>query len=162
MISKEDISQIRKYLNGELDAKGMHELERRALDDPFLKDALEGYEQTEGDQKSNLDELTTRLQQRTEKKQARIIPWRTVSVAASVLIAIGAGVWFFSGPQPAQTARVAGNIRPEPKATHIAGHARGKGYQSLMTVKNRLRRQLLRRFRLMLTRPKQRRPALAM
>jgi len=48
-----DILLIRKYLNGELDARAMHELERRSLDDPFLMEAMQGYEQTEGDQKSN-------------------------------------------------------------------------------------------------------------
>ena len=44
----DDILQIRKYLNGELNTRAMHELERRALDDPFLADSLEGFEQTPG------------------------------------------------------------------------------------------------------------------
>ena len=37
-----DISQIKKYLEGKLDARSRYELERRAQDDPFLMDALEG------------------------------------------------------------------------------------------------------------------------
>jgi hypothetical protein len=121
-VSKEkDILQIRKYLNGELDARAMHELERRALDDPFLMEALQGYEQTAGNQKSNLDELSARLQQRIAKKEARIIPWRMISVAASVLIVIGAGVWFLSDHQPVQMAKMAENIRPEQKTKPSAG-----------------------------------------
>ena len=92
----QDIIQIRKYLNGELNARAMHELERRALDDPFLADALEGFEQTKTDQQDNLKELTTRLQQRTDKKVKRFIPWAPLSVAASILMILGGGIWFFS------------------------------------------------------------------
>ena len=40
MSKKNDILQIRKYLNGELNARAMHQLERRAQDDPFLMDAM--------------------------------------------------------------------------------------------------------------------------
>ena len=50
MSREKDILQIRKYLNGELDAAAMHELERRALDDPFLADAIEGFEHAGGGQ----------------------------------------------------------------------------------------------------------------
>ncbi len=39
---------IRRYLAGELDDKTMHALERQALEDPFLADALEGYGQYPG------------------------------------------------------------------------------------------------------------------
>ena len=35
-------SDIERYLNGELSAPEMHALERAALDDPFLADALDG------------------------------------------------------------------------------------------------------------------------
>ena len=69
----DDIIQIRKYLNGELNARAMHELEHRALDDPFLADALEGFEHASSDQEANLAELTDRLHQRTEKKSRKII-----------------------------------------------------------------------------------------
>ena len=92
----DDIIQIRKYLKGELNARAMHELERRALDDPFLADALEGYENTPADQGANLAELTGRLHQRTEKKIRKIIPWIPLSAAASIIIVLGAGIWFFA------------------------------------------------------------------
>ena len=35
-------TDIQKYLKGELSAREMHELEKAALEDPFLADALEG------------------------------------------------------------------------------------------------------------------------
>ena len=34
---------IEKYHKGVLSAKEMHDLEKAAMDDPFLADALEGY-----------------------------------------------------------------------------------------------------------------------
>jgi TonB family protein len=79
-----DIQQIRKYLNGELDAKAMHQLEREAQDDPFLMDALEGYADAAG-QQDNLDELSRRLGGRTDKKVKRLIPWATISIAATII-----------------------------------------------------------------------------
>jgi TonB family protein len=94
--SKKDISLIRKYLNGELDARAMHDLERRAQDDPFLMDALEGYEQAGNDQQANLTELSDRLHNRADRKVKRLIPWRTMAVAASVLIFLGAGLLLFN------------------------------------------------------------------
>ncbi|MDB5026081.1 MAG: hypothetical protein JWP78_3836 [Mucilaginibacter sp.] len=117
MVSREkDILQIRKYLNGELNVRAMHELERRAQDDPFLADALEGFEQADGDQQANLNDLSDRLQQRIAKKERRIIPWGPLSIAASILIIIGAGIWLLSGnQQPEKTARLAQELKVEKK-----------------------------------------------
>lgn len=86
-----DILLIRKYLNGELDARAMHQLERRAQADPFLMDALEGYEKAGKEQQDQLAEIFERLQQRINRKGRRIIPWKTLSIAASVLIAVTIG-----------------------------------------------------------------------
>ena len=113
----DDILQIRKYLNGELNTRAMHELERRALDDPFLADALEGFEQTPGNQEANLAELTNRLHQRTEKKTRKIIPWIPLSAAASIIVVLGAGIWFFMNrnSEPETKRVVAQYVAPEKK-----------------------------------------------
>jgi hypothetical protein len=89
-----DISLIRKYLNGELDARAMHKLERRAQDDPFLMDAIEGYQKVKADQQANLDELAGRLDKRIAEKRPRIISFGAIGIAASVLIICSAGVWW--------------------------------------------------------------------
>jgi TonB family protein len=91
-----DILLIRKYLNGELDARAMHQLEKRAQDDPFLLDAIEGYEKAGGDQQPHLDELGGRLQQRVIRKERRIIPMKFIAVAASVLVVLTiGGLWLY-------------------------------------------------------------------
>lgn len=95
----------------------MHELERRALDDPFLADALEGFEHAPANQEANLAELTNRLNQRTEKKVRKIIPWIPLSAAASILIVLGAGIWFFTNRNDRSEAKrvVAQNVVAEKK-----------------------------------------------
>lgn len=92
--NKPNISQIRKYLNGELDARAMHKLEREALDDPFLMDALEGYGRTGKEQQPNLEDLQRRLNKRTAPAKKRMLLWPTISIAASVLLFIAAGGWW--------------------------------------------------------------------
>ena len=96
-----DILLIRKYLKGELDARAMHQLEARAQDDPFLMDALDGYENAGGDQQNNIADLSSRLQQRLERKERRIIPFRWLAIAASVLVVFTIGwLWLSNGPKP--------------------------------------------------------------
>ena len=114
---KVDIAQIRKYHNGELNATAMHKLEREALDDPFLMDALEGYEVAGKDQQANLNELSERLEQRTSVKKARIIPWKAWSIAASVIVALTiGGLWLKKTPP---TQKVANVVLPAPDKSKV-------------------------------------------
>jgi len=92
-----DILLIRKYLNGELDAHAMQRLEARAQDDPFLADAIEGYEKAGRNQQPALTDLSRRLQQRVEEKKVkRLIPFRTLAIAASILVVFTIGWLMFS------------------------------------------------------------------
>ncbi|MEN0054692.1 MAG: TonB family protein [Mucilaginibacter sp.] len=81
----------------------MHKLEQEALDDPFLMDALEGYEANGKDQQANLNLLTERLHQRTAWKTGRIISWRVWSIAASILVILTiGGLWLKKTPEPSE------------------------------------------------------------
>ena len=60
-------SDIQKYHNGLLSAKEMHEMEKAALDDPFLADALEGYAMPGVNVVSDIADLKNRLAERTER-----------------------------------------------------------------------------------------------
>jgi hypothetical protein len=84
-------ADVQKYLNGELSAREMHDLEQQALDDPFLADALEGL-QTQPVETLNQDlsELRTRLDNRVTKR-SRVIPWPFLRVAAAVILLAGIG-----------------------------------------------------------------------
>ena len=120
---KDDISQIDKYLKGELDSKGMHQLERQAQDDPFLMDTLEGYENAGSGQQAQLNELAGRLRQRTGKQEKRIIPWRLWAAAASVILVCTFGWLWFSKDQQTKTSPVADLIKPVDKPDTIAVNA---------------------------------------
>jgi hypothetical protein len=90
---------IRKYLDGKLSAREMHELEKAALDDPFLADALEGLA-TAPSPEADMDQLRSRLDARLEQKdQARVVAWwRTPAfrVAAAAVLIVGIGVATFT------------------------------------------------------------------
>jgi len=104
---EKDISQLKKYLEGKLDARSMYELERRAQDDPFLQDALEGYENAGKPQDDNLKDLSQRLKSRTEKKESRVIAMRFIAIAASVLLVLFAGLLWFIMQRPSHQPQIA-------------------------------------------------------
>ncbi|SIO44012.1 carboxypeptidase-like regulatory domain-containing protein [Chitinophaga niabensis] len=94
---------IRQYLEGKLDGKTMHALEKQALDDPFLADALEGYAKYPADQRSALSELQQRLQQRVApaEKKVRRLDYRWLAAASVLLILCISGVMLLNRTQKA-------------------------------------------------------------
>jgi TonB family protein len=84
-------NDIEKYLKGELTPAEMHALEKKALTDPFLADALEGLETIPKDVIANeLKSLHVAIQQRTVETK-KIIPlwgWTWRIAAGLMLIAI--------------------------------------------------------------------------
>lgn len=90
---------IEKYQQGLLSPKERHDLEKAALDDPFLADALEGYHSTPVNISADLTELKNRLAEKTEEKKVipldttagkRAFPW--LRVAAMIIAVAGAGL----------------------------------------------------------------------
>jgi hypothetical protein len=71
-IKKFTAADIEKYHKGLLSAKEMHALEKAALDDPFLADALEGYAVAGVNVAADIAELKKRLAEKSE--ETRVIP----------------------------------------------------------------------------------------
>lgn len=66
-------SDIEKYLKGELSPAAMHALEKAALTDPFLADAMEGYQQSNLETSNiHLAEISTLID--GSKEKGRIVP----------------------------------------------------------------------------------------
>ncbi len=126
-----DISQLRQYLNGELDAKAMHELEKRAQQDPFLMDALEGYEAVKPKEMDTvMAGLQWRLQQRTGPKERKLMPWQRLAAAVAMFIVCGVGLWWYLAHQTPQQMQVVQTLRqpelppaPTQKAVPLADSA---------------------------------------
>ncbi len=93
-------ADIEKYHKGQLSAQERHRLEKAALDDPFLADALEGYAVAGSNSQADLADLRKRLGQRTggakvialdnNKKERKAIPW--LRIAVMLVILVGAGL----------------------------------------------------------------------
>ncbi len=87
------------YHSGTMPVNEMHELERAALDDPFLSDALEGYAFATN-MEADISQLKIRLKEKQKNRKILSINaiaqnkwWR---IAALFIIISGAGYFFYS------------------------------------------------------------------
>lgn len=87
-------ADIERYHSGQLSAAEMHAMEKAALDDPFLADALEGYTFT-NKPAADLSALQQKLQLRIEKDEKRKgvffmnKPWMRVAALFILIAGIG-------------------------------------------------------------------------
>jgi hypothetical protein len=82
--SADDIS---RYWQGKLTSEEMHAMERAAMDDPFLADAMEGYSTAQPQTVANdLAELRERLQERSSHKRGVPIYRRWWRIAAAIIL----------------------------------------------------------------------------
>lgn len=95
-------ADIRRYVQGELSPQEMHAMEKAALEDPFLADAMEGMQealQQHGEPvvTAQLQELRNTLQTRTGKKNsAPVIAFRWWQAAAAAVIVIAGALWIYN------------------------------------------------------------------
>jgi TonB family protein len=101
----DDLSNdIERYKKGELSPSEMHKLERKALSDPFLADALKGIDSLSStDVTFDLNELKSRLADRTSKKDVSIWTWPARIAAAFAFIAISSYLIFNLASDSRQT-----------------------------------------------------------
>ena len=86
-------ADIEKYWKGKLSAAEMHTMEKAAMDDPFLADAMEGYKNAS---LADLDSLKERL----DKRLGSVVPilnlkrkrFTWIRAAAAIIIIIGVGL----------------------------------------------------------------------
>jgi TonB family protein len=98
-------ADIEKYWKGQLPVTEMHAMEKAALEDPFLADAMEGYQNRnlefginspQSSFQVDISDLETRLAERVAEK--KVVPIQTFNwwkVAAAIIILIG-GVWLYT------------------------------------------------------------------
>ncbi len=97
-----DIAYLRKYVNGELSDSEMYAIEKASHEDELLMDVLMGLEE-EKKLNSPLEvaDLHTAIFERTHPAKVRPISfYRNLSIAASVLLALGIGsIWYLNRDQ---------------------------------------------------------------
>jgi TonB family protein len=85
----EQSHDIEKYLRGELTPAEMHALEKRALDDPFLADALEGASQvSQRELHADLQSLHKALNERVDDKKVISLWVWTARIAAGLILIV--------------------------------------------------------------------------
>ncbi|THU40644.1 TonB family protein [Niastella caeni] len=102
-ISHYSTADIQRYVQGKLSAREMHAMEKAALDDPFLADAIEGMQQALTDHPESL--VTGQFQQLQQQFQTRTAatgkvvsfkPFRYWQAAAAASVVIITGVWIYT------------------------------------------------------------------
>jgi hypothetical protein len=95
-------ADIQRYLKGEMSAEEMHAIEIAALEDPFLADAIEGFEMamTEGKEYSVNTSLTqlnkqfdTRIEKPAKVQSITQSRWWQFAAAALILVITGVAVY---------------------------------------------------------------------
>lgn len=89
-------NDIERYLKGEMNADEMHALEKRALHDPFLADALEGGAADPHNFTADIDELNARIAAKVKRKPQGL-PWYYQAAAAVLLVGVSAFLIFYLG-----------------------------------------------------------------
>ncbi|MDD3036694.1 hypothetical protein [Bacteroides sp.] len=80
------------YIRGLRKGKEAHRLEKESMKDPFLADAMDGYQQVEGKHEERIKELQTLITARsTKKRNSYAITW---SIAACLIIGVGISSYF--------------------------------------------------------------------
>lgn len=102
MVNKDwlDIDVLEDYLDGRLDAKSMNRVERAALEDPFVAEALAGLSLSPKRSLASLSLLQKHLQERVseqqETKKTAVITWQRLSIAATAAVLfISVGIIFW-------------------------------------------------------------------
>lgn len=124
-------TDIEKYHKGLLSSKDMHALEKAALDDAFLAEALEGYA-SRVNLDADINELRSRLAKRVEEEN-KIIPidagkhssfswWK---IAAMIVLVLGAGllVYQFSFNKKSVDIAEANSVKKNDDAIKDTGNA---------------------------------------
>ena len=85
-----DIGILEDYLDGKLDAKTMNRVEREALEDPFVAEALAGLSASPKRSLQSISLLQKQLQERIAEQQVskktKVITWQRLSIAATAAV----------------------------------------------------------------------------
>jgi len=84
--------KLTDYIKGKRHGKDANQLEREAMKDPFLNDAIEGFDAVHGDHFSAIRELEKKINEKQQKQNKTIYFRRwTIGIAATIALVLGIG-----------------------------------------------------------------------
>jgi len=84
---------LENYLKGDRFGEKAYELEKEAMQDPFLQDAIDGYDQEDDRPTNNLKKLKNQLKKKTKRNSRYLQLWGIAIVG--VLVIIGLSIFYF-------------------------------------------------------------------
>ena len=72
------MKSLMQYIQGSRKGKEAHRLEKEAMKDPFLSDALDGFQAVKGNHVESIEEMRRRISHRTRSHRDSITKWRDV------------------------------------------------------------------------------------
>lgn len=129
-----DIAVLEDYLDGKLDARTMNRVEREALEDPFVAEALAGLSQSPKRSLQSLSLLQKQLQERVAEQQhtkkTSVMTWQRLSIAATaavLFVSVSIVYWMKENNNRRELAKqgkeVEVNLKPEDTITDAAAGA---------------------------------------
>jgi hypothetical protein len=118
------LPRILDYLKGDRKGKNAHDLEKAAENDPFLGDALEGYDRFGDESKSgkHLREIEDYVNYRVSQESNSPNKQRILAVAASIVVLVSASLWVWfslfnqlADPNLIDTPQLEGKEEPVPE-----------------------------------------------
>jgi hypothetical protein len=96
---------LKDYIQGKRHGKAANRLERQAQENPFLHDAIDGFDSIGGNHLSAIENLEKELDKRLQKPRNKTvaIKWRVIAVAASFALLVGIGSLLLFQPNVDET-----------------------------------------------------------
>ena len=113
-------ADILRYLKGEMSPQQMYALEKAALKDPFLAEAIEGFEgaiSSTGEEniRKELQSLKAGMDKRSSSKIMAISNYSWIKIAAAAVVIIAAGIFTYTSLLPSPD----GSVLAEQKTTSM-------------------------------------------
>lgn len=120
-----DIELLEAYLDGKLDSKAMHQIEKQALEDPFVAQALAGLSESPKRASKSVSLLQKQLYDRIAlqqvSKKESVFTWQRLSVAAAAAVMfISVSIIFFMRDQENRKQQEKVNNLPKSIEVNIA------------------------------------------
>ncbi|MCD7902116.1 MAG: hypothetical protein LUH22_20355 [Bacteroides sp.] len=82
-----------RYIHGSRKGKAAHDLELEAMRDPFMSDAIDGFDNVRDNHVKVIEKLQKQITTKSKPESNHLKAW---SIAAAILITVGTGTFFFN------------------------------------------------------------------